>query len=459
MVAACKDKRVKNHSFVKAVAIVAALGGLLFGYDTGVMSGALLFIGPEFDMNSHEEGWVTSMLLVGAAFGALVAGRVADALGRRKTLILGGCVFVLGSIWCAVADSVFMLALARAFLGVAVGAVSIVSPMYISEISPARVRGRLVSLNTLMIVVGQLLAYLVNSALAGTGSWRWMLGLAAVPGLLLVVGMFFLPDTPVWLLKKRRVDEAWKLAARVGIRGTELGTGGSADSGAAGGAVKRSEWQRLKGERWLQVTVLLAMLMGLTQQITGVNAIVYFAPTMMNQVGISTSNAVYTSILIGTVSVIACWFGLKAVDRIGRKRLLMIGLIGNVVSLLVLSIAYRFAEGSTTMALVSLAFMALFIAFQQAAVSPTTWLLISELVPVEVRGIGMGIAGLSLWVTNWAVAQFFLPMVDWLTGPVAFMVFGFLGILAIAYTKLLIPETMGRSLEDVGDEMQARYAN
>lgn len=201
------------------------------------------------------------------------------------------------------------------------------------------------------------------------------------------------------------------------------------------------------------------MLMGLTQQITGVNAIVYFAPTMMNQVGISTSNAVYTSILIGTVSVIACWFGLKAVDRIGRKRLLMIGLIGNVVSLLVLSIAYRFAEGSTTMALVSLAFMALFIAFQQAAVSPTTWLLISELVPVEVRGIGMGIAGLSLWVTNWAVAQFFLPMVDWLTGPVAFMVFGFLGILAIAYTKLLIPETMGRSLEDVGDEMQTRYAN
>ena len=201
------------------------------------------------------------------------------------------------------------------------------------------------------------------------------------------------------------------------------------------------------------------MLMGLTQQITGVNAIVYFAPTLMNQVGISTSNAVYTSILIGTVSVIACWFGLKAVDRIGRKRLLMIGLIGNVVSLLVLSIAYRFAEGSTTMALVSLAFMALFIAFQQAAVSPTTWLLISELVPVEVRGIGMGIAGLSLWVTNWAVAQFFLPMVDWLTGPVAFMVFGFLGILAIAYTKLLIPETMGRSLEDVGDEMQARYAN
>ncbi|OFT50746.1 MFS transporter [Corynebacterium sp. HMSC06D04] len=456
MVAGCKDERVKNKTYVKVVAAVAALGGLLFGYDTGVMSGALLFIGPEFDMNANQEGWVTSMLLVGAAVGALIAGRVADAIGRRKTLILGGAVFVAGSVWCALAGSVVALAAARTFLGVAVGAVSIVSPMYISEISPARARGRLVSLNTLMIVVGQLVAYLVNSALAGTGSWRWMLGLAAVPGAMLAVGMIFLPDTPAWLLKKHRIDEAWKLAARVGISGTELGTAGAA---GASGAAKRGEWARLKEERWLQVTVLLAMLMGLTQQITGVNAIVYFAPTMMSQVGISTANAVYTSILIGTVSVVACWLGLKVVDRIGRKRLLSIGLTGNVISLVVLSIAYRFAEGSTPMALLSLAFMALFIAFQQAAVSPTTWLLISELVPPEVRGIGMGIAGLSLWVTNWAVAQFFLPMVEWLTGPVAFMIFAFLGFAAIAYTKLLVPETMGRSLEEVGDEMQERYAN
>ena len=171
---------VNKEVYVKVVAGIAALGGLLFGYDTGVMSGALLFISPAFDMSAHQEGWVTSMLLVGAAVGALTAGRIADRFGRRLTLIAGGIIFVLGSIWCALSGSVGMLATARAFLGFAVGAVSIVSPMYIAEIVPAKVRGRMVSLNTLAIVVGQLMAYLVNSALASTGSWEWMLGLSLI---------------------------------------------------------------------------------------------------------------------------------------------------------------------------------------------------------------------------------------------------------------------------------------
>ena len=184
---------VNKDVYVKVVAGIAALGGLLFGYDTGVMSGALLFISPAFDMSAHQEGWVTSMLLVGAAVGALTAGRIADRFGRRFTLIAGGIIFVLGSIWCALSGSVGMLATARTFLGFAVGAVSIVSPMYIAEIVPAKVRGRMVSLNTLAIVVGQLMAYLVNSALASTGSWEWMLGLAAVPGLALALGMVLLP--------------------------------------------------------------------------------------------------------------------------------------------------------------------------------------------------------------------------------------------------------------------------
>ena len=195
---------MKKDSYVLVVAGVAALGGLLFGYDTGVMSGALLFVGPEFDMSAQEEGLVTSMLLVGAAAGALAAGRVADRLGRRRTLMAGGLIFLAGSVWCALAGSTAELATARTVLGLAVGAVSIVSPMYISEITPAAVRGRMVSLNTLMIVVGQLVAYGVNSALASTGSWQWMLGLAAVPGAALAIGMFFLPDTPVWLAAQGR---------------------------------------------------------------------------------------------------------------------------------------------------------------------------------------------------------------------------------------------------------------
>ncbi len=443
---------MNTDKYVKLVALIAALGGLLFGYDTGVMSGALLFISPDFSMTAHQEGWVTSMLLVGAAVGALVAGRAADAWGRRTTLLIGGAIFIIGSLWCALAGSIFALGAARTFLGVAVGGVSIVSPMYIAEVVPPAMRGRLVSLNTLMIVVGQLAAYLVNSALATTGSWEWMLGLAAIPGAMLLIGMLFVPDSPVWLVSRGRVNEAENIAARLGMRLEEL-TPPESSRGAS------TEWSVLKATRWIRITVLLAMLMGLTQQITGVNAVVYFAPIMMNQVGISATNSVYTSIVIGVVSVIACMVGIKVVDRIGRKRLLLIGLAGNTISLFILAGTYSFANGSVFFAMVSLFFMATFIASQQAAVSPATWLLISELVPAQVRGLGMGIAGLSLWVTNWAVAQYFLPLVEWLTGPVAFAIFGVLGIIAMGYTRALVPETMGKSLDEVGAEMHNRYAH
>lgn len=440
---------MNSDTYVVLVAGVAALGGLLFGYDTGVMSGALLFVGPEFGMSAHEEGLVTSMLLVGAAVGALVAGRVAGSIGRRRTLIAGGLIFVAGSVWCALSSSATELAAARTFLGVAVGAVSIVSPMYISEITPAAVRGRMVSLNTLMIVVGQLLAYGVNSLLAASGSWHWMLGLAAVPGAALALGMFFLPDTPAWLSAHGRAHEAAAVSARVGAQGAELEHNGRPSTG---------EWQAARRHRWMRWAIALAMLMGLTQQITGVNAIVYFAPTMMNQVGISTANSVYTSMVIGAVSVAACVVGMRVVDRLGRRRLLLAGLSGNVVSLVVLAVAYHFAHTSTTMALVSLGCMAAFIAFQQAAVSPATWLLMSEIVPPAVRGVGMGIAGLVLWVSNWVVAQFFLPVVEWLGGSLAFGIFAALGLVAVGYTRALVPETAGKSLEDVAKQLRSRYS-
>ena len=440
---------MNKDTYVMIVAGVAALGGLLFGYDTGVMSGALLFVGPEFGMSAHEEGLVTSMLLVGAAVGALAAGRVASVIGRRRTLIAGGLIFVAGSVWCALANSAAELATARTFLGVAVGAVSIVSPMYISEITPAAVRGRMVSLNTLMIVVGQLLAYGVNSLLAASGSWHWMLGLAAVPGGALALGMVLLPDTPAWLAAQGRTREAAAVSARVGARGAELEHSARPNTG---------EWRALRRHRWMRWAIALAILMGLTQQITGVNAIVYFAPTMMNQVGISTTNSVYTSMVIGVVSVAACLVGMRVVDRLGRRRLLLAGLSGNVVSLVVLAVAYHFAYDSTPLAMLALTCMAAFIAFQQAAVSPATWLLMSEIVPPEVRGLGMGIAGLVLWVSNWAVAQFFLPVVEWLGGSLAFGIFAVLGLVAVGYTRALVPETAGKSLEDVAEQLRSRYS-
>ncbi|MDK4284777.1 sugar porter family MFS transporter [Corynebacterium pseudodiphtheriticum] len=459
-----RAETTETRRYVKMVAAFAAIGGLLFGYDTGVMSGALLYISPEFGMSAAEEGRVTAMLLVGAAIGALLGGRVADWWGRRMTLLVNGVIFCAGSIWCALAGSVAELATARTFLGVAVGAVSIVVPMYIAEKVPAAVRGRMVSLNTLMIVVGQLLAYLVNSLLAPTGNWHLMLGMAAIPGAMLTAGMIFLSDTPVWLARKGRTDQAREVAARAGMSLEELSIGVEAEqlddagTAASGGAKTSEEFQALKKMRWIRVTILIAMLIGVTQQITGVNAVIYFAPTMMSEVGISTTNAVYTSIVIGVVSVIACWVGLKIIDVVGRKRLLTWGLTGNIISLLVLALTYSLADGSFTWAMVSLGLMAVFIAFQQAAVSPTTWLLISEIVPVQARGLGMGIAGLALWVANWAVAQFFLPVTEILSGSGTFVAFSMLGVVALGFVRVFIPETMGRSLEEVGEVMEKRWA-
>lgn len=442
-------------SYARKVAVTAALGGLLFGYDTGVMSGALLFITPEFGMGPAQEGFVTSMLLVGAAVGAISGGAVADVLGRRRTLITAGALFVAGSIWCAFAGSVGSLAAARTVLGLAVGAVSIVTPMYISEIVPTEIRGRMVSLNTLMIVLGQLVAYVVNSLLAPLENWRLMLGAAALPGIALAIGMAMVPETPLWLARRGRGEEADRIARKAGIDAAELE---AARAEAESNPSVSAQWRALADNRWLRVTVIFAALLGVTQQITGVNAIVYFAPTMMNKVGLSTANAVYTSIVIGIVSVVACWVGLKLVDRIGRRKLLLAGLGGNILFLLALSLTYRAAESNTSLAWVALACMAGFIASQQAAVSPTTWLLISELVPPRIRGVGMGLAGLSLWAMNWVVAQFFLPLVNVFSATATFVIFAALGCLAAVFVARRVPETMGKSLDSVAEEMERRYA-
>ncbi|MEJ6013311.1 sugar porter family MFS transporter [Corynebacterium sp. H127] len=444
------NKQELVPGYARLVAAVAALGGVLFGYDTGVMSGALLYIERDFLLSPAAEGAVTSMLLVGAAVGALLGGRVADAFGRKRTLIGGGLVFVFGSLACALSNSVLQLGASRTLLGFAVGLVSIVVPMYISEMAPAQIRGQLVSLNTLMIVVGQLLAFLTNSALAHTGNWRLMLGLAAVPGLILAVGMLFMTDSPVWLRRRGLEEDARRIAARVGIPYTELVGGGTSAK-----ELRAAERLALR-EKWIRRAVVVAILVGITQQITGVNAIVYFAPKMMNMVGISTENAVYTSILIGAVSVVSCWVGMMLVDRIGRRRLLTIGLSGTSLSLVLLAVAYRFAEHDIRASWMVLLLMTAFIAFQQSAVSLTTWLLLSELVPAEARGLGMGIAGLGLWLANWAVAQGFLPMVNAVGGPVSFLLFAVLGVAALVFVRVTVPETTGRDLADISAEMRRR---
>ena len=433
---------------------MAALGGLLFGYDTGVISGALLFIQRSFELTATQEATVTAMLLVGAAIGAFVGGRVADALGRRGTIAIGAVGFIIGSLWCAWANSAVELGMARTLLGVCIGGVSIVVPMYIAEMAPAHIRGRLVSLNSLMIVVGQLIAFLTNSALAASGSWRLMLGLGAVPAVILLIGMLWLPDTPASLLRKGQQEQAVRVLREMhGPQATIADI--SVAEGSSDASQRAAEREALRIP-WVRRAVIIAMAIGVTQQVTGVNAIMYFAPTMMNKVGLDVQNSVYTSIIIGLASVIACAVGMLIIDRVGRRRMLLIGLSGCAASLLILAPVYAAADSFASGAMVSLGLMTLFIVFQQAAVSVATWLLISELVPQEARGLGMGLAGLALWVANWFVAQAFLPMVELVGGSWSFFFFAVTASLALVFTWRVVPETSGRTLAEVRDSMIRR---
>lgn len=215
----------------------------------------------------------------------------------------------------------------------------------------------------------------------------------------------------------------------------------------------------LREHRWIAAAVGVAVAVGVIQQITGVNAVVYFAPTMMNSVGIAVESSVHTSLVIGVVSVISCYIGLRIVDRVGRKRLLTLGLLGNIGSLVALAVAYSFAAQHTAAAWIALVMMALFMVSQQAAVSLTTWLLISELVPMRVRGLGMGLAGLALWLANWAVAQFFLPLVEAVSGQGAFLLFAGLGVVALIFVRYRVPETTGRDLSEVEAIFQGRFGS
>lgn len=454
-------------SSIKLVATIAALGGILFGYDTGVMSGALLFIKPTFAMSATQEGLITSILMIGAAIGAVSGGRLADAVGRRRAVLWAGILFIAASLACAVsggpnaAIATLTLSLSRFLLGLAVGGASIIVPMYISEIAPREVRGRLATLNSLMIVVGQLIAYGVNSALAPFENWRLMLALGVVPAIVLAIGTIWLPDSPVYLLRHK--DRAAARAVLMHLRRGDDLLNVDAELAALEAAIEsqkdtKNEWQATKVP-WIRWVLGIAIVVAIIQQVTGVNAIVYYAPTMLKNVGWTSQNAVFGSILIGVVSVVSCWIGLTIVDRVGRRPLLLAGLAGTGCSLLALAIVYWVAPTEELWASgLMLALMGLFMVFQQSSVSVATWLLVSELIPSAIRGIGMGIAGLSLWLMNFVVAMTFPPLLEAVGGARTFLVFAVLCVLAFVFVFRVIPETKNKSLPEIETQFQELFA-
>ena len=434
-----------NTPFVLAAAVFAALGGLLFGYDTGVISGAVIFITKQFGLSAFPEELVVSMVLVGAAIGALSGGRLADRFGRRRMLLITSLVFIAGAVVCALCTSFGMLLVGRVIVGLGIGLSSTTVPIYISEVSPARARGWQVSLFQLAITVGILAAYLVDYALSASEAWRWMLGLAVVPGLILGIGMLFMPETPRWLIKHRRLIEARAVLTR--IRGT---SNVCSELDQIHNAMSQSSESGHWSDLWapaVRPALIVGIGLAIFQQVTGINTVIYYAPTIIQSAGIpSASGAILATVGIGFVNVIMTIVSMWLIDRVGRRPLLLVGTAGMIASLGLLGLVFAIYGGLAWLAVLCL--MA-YVASFAISLGPIFWLLISEIYPSKIRGLAEGTAASANWAANLLVSLTFLTLLNALGPSRTFWLYGLLATGSFIFSYYLVPETKGRTLEDI----------
>jgi MFS transporter, SP family, galactose:H+ symporter len=436
-----------SSGFVYVAAAFAALGGLLFGYDTGVISGAVLFITKQFSLSTFPTELVVAVVLVGAAVGALTGGRLADRLGRRLTLLLTSIIFILGALLCAFSSSLAVLIVGRIIVGLAIGLSSVV-PVYISEISPANARGWQATLYQLAITIGILAAYLVDYAFASSEAWRWMLGLAAAPGVLLGIGMIILPETPRWLLERGRVDQAREVLRRVrGNANIEAEFEDIRQTLAQ--ASERGRFADLKRPE-VRPALIVGIGLAIFQQVTGINTVIYYAPQIIQSAGIpSASGAILATAGIGLVNVGMTVVSMLLIERVGRRPLLLTGIVGMIISLGVLGLAFHSSLASATLAWVAVITLMAYVASFAISLGPIFWLLIGEIYPLRIRGLASGTAATVEWLSNLLVSLTFLSLLQVLGASLTFWTYGILAIAAWFFCYYLVPETKGRTLEEI----------
>lgn len=439
------DAQNHNKGFIILVSALAAVSGLLFGFDTGVISGALLFIKKDFGINSTLQEFVTSAVLVGAMIGALFGGLFVDKLGRRVTLIVASIVFVVGSTSTALSPFVWWLIGSRFVVGLGVGVASYIGPMYISELAPPKMRGSLVTLNQLYITSGILVAYLVDLALSPWGLWRWMFAVHVIPAAVLGISMFFLPSSPRFLVEAGKDDKAKSNLQK--IRGTK-----DVDKEFSNIKKNVSNESRSWGALF-QPAIRPAMIVGIGlaifQQITGINTIIYYAPTIFKAAGISSNTAsILATTIVGVVNVVFTIVSIILVDKVGRRPLLLWGIGGMVVGLAGLGAGFLFPNLSFLM-WITLGFLLVYIASFAVGLGPIFWLLISEIFPNNMRGRAESVSTIANWGANFIVALTFLTLINWLGHSVTFWLFGVLGIANWLFVMKFVPETKGKSLEEI----------
>jgi MFS transporter, SP family, galactose:H+ symporter len=439
---------VRGSKFVYLAAAIAALGGLLFGYDTGVISGAELFFKNDFTLSTLALEVIVSGVLAGAAVGALAGGRLADLFGRRKLLIVTAIIFAAGAVLCALAMSAVTLVVGRIIVGLGIGLSSGTVPVYISEVSPAEARGWQVSLFQLAITFGILLAYLVDFAFAKTEGWRWMFGLAVIPAAVFAVGMLYLPESPRWLAMRGSRESARTVLMR--IRGT---SDVDAEMEEVEGSIEQAEKSGGISDLFapsLRPALIVGIGLAIFQQITGINTVIYYAPIIIQTAGLSSaSGAILATAGIGVVNVVMTIVSMRLIDRLGRKPLLLVGIGGMTVSLSILSLSFHVSMRTGALAWVAVISMMAYVASFAISLGPIFWLLIAEIYPLKIRSSSEGLAATFNWGSNLVVTLTFLTLVQRIGPSRTFLLYALCAVGAWIFSYRYVPETKGRTLEEI----------
>jgi sugar porter (SP) family MFS transporter len=442
------ETNTKTHAalFVYLATAVAALGGMLFGYDIGVISGAILFVKKDFSLSPGLEEIVVSSVLLGSLIGAMAGGMLADQWGRRKLLIIAAIVFVLGAIGAALAPDTGYLIAARVVAGIAIGVASFVAPLYISEIAPVAIRGKLVSVNQVALTSGIVISYLIDYAFADAQAWRWMFAMAVVPAAAFGIGLLFIPESPRWLVGRGLLDKARAVLHKIRTPDQVEAEFSQIQQSAQ---QQKGNWSELLSPI-LRPAMIVGVGLAVAQQITGINTVIYYAPTIFKFAGLSSASvAILASVGVGIVNVALTVVAMQLIDRIGRRPLLLISLAGMSLSLLVLGLAFKLPQLSGSLGWIAVTSLMLYVGSFAVGLGPVFWLILSEIYPLRIRGRAMSVGTVANWSANLIVALSFLTLTHVMGKPATFWLYGIVSIGAWLFAFFLVPETKGKTLEQI----------
>ncbi|WP_109114766.1 sugar porter family MFS transporter [Bacteroides faecis] len=458
-------KSAINFSYLIFLSVVAALGGFLFGYDTAVISGTIAQVSQLFQLDALQQGWYVGCALIGSIVGVLFAGILSDKLGRKLTMVISAVLFSTSALGCAISADFTQLVIYRIIGGVGIGVVSIVSPLYISEVSVAQYRGRLVSLYQLAVTVGFLGAYLVNYQLLGyaqsgsqlsidwlnkifvTEVWRGMLGMEMLPAVLFFIIIFFIPESPRWLIVKGKEEKAVNILEKI-YNSVSEATSQLNETKSVLTSETKSEWALLM-KPGIFKAVIIGVCIAILGQFMGVNAVLYYGPSIFENAGLSGGDSLFYQVLVGLVNTLTTVLALVIIDKVGRKKLVYYGVSGMVFSLLLIGAYFLFGESLGVSSLFLLVFFLFYVFCCAVSICAVVFVLLSEMYPTKVRGLAMSIAGFALWIGTYLIGQLTPWMLQNLTPAGTFFLFAIMCVPYMLIVWKLVPETTGKSLEEI----------